>query len=102
MMLRDVKAIFDDRNTDRLPTSEVVGDLTIMEDRPWAEWRHGRPVSSQSVAKLLKPFEVRPKVLKVSGASARCYVRGEVEAAAKRYASDTPPATRNLSTKSKS
>jgi putative DNA primase/helicase len=85
MMLRDIAEIFASRSADRIATTDIVGDLMVMEDRPWAEWRHGRPISAQSVAKQMKPFGIKTKVLKLRGSSARVYLRSEVEAAAARY-----------------
>lgn len=73
MMLRDLAEMFISRRADRIASSELVGDLLMLEDRPWAEWRHGRPVTAQSVAKLLKPFGVKARVLKLNGAPARVY-----------------------------
>lgn len=85
MMLRDISEIFANRGADRIATSDIVGDLIVMEERPWGDWRHGRPLSAQSVAKQMKPFGIKAKVLKLCGASARVYLRSEVEAAAARY-----------------
>lgn len=76
---------------DRIASSELVGDLLLLEERPWAEWRHGKPITAQSVAKLLKPFGVKVRVLKLNGAPARVYLRTEIEAASARYT----PQTRN-------
>jgi hypothetical protein len=87
MMLRDIAELFAGRRVDRISTSEIVGDLMVMEERPWADWRHGRPINAQSVAKLMKPFGVKVKVLKLNGSPARVYLRSEVEAAAARYTS---------------
>ncbi len=87
MMLRDIAEIFASRRADRVATSEIVSDLMVMEERPWADWRHGRPINAQSVAKLMKPFGVNVRVLKLHGASARVYLRSDVAAAAARYAS---------------
>ncbi|MFU8863391.1 MAG: DUF3631 domain-containing protein [Rhodobacterales bacterium] len=87
MMLRDIAELFASRRADRISTSEIVGDLIVMEERPWADWRHGRPINAQSVAKLMKPFGVKVRVLKLNGSSARVYLRSDVEAAAARYAS---------------
>ena len=87
MMLRDIAELFASRKADRITTSEIVGDLMVMEERPWADWRHGKPINAQSVAKQMKPFGVRVRVLKVNGSSARVYLRSDVEAAAARYAS---------------
>ncbi|MBF9059050.1 DUF3631 domain-containing protein [Rhodobacterales bacterium HKCCSP123] len=87
MLLRDLTEVFAAAGTDRLASSLLVGDLMVMEDRPWAEWRHGKPISAQGVARLMKPFGVKARVMKVNGVSTRAYLRSEVEAAALRYAS---------------
>ncbi|WP_296762639.1 DUF3631 domain-containing protein [Sediminimonas sp.] len=86
MMLRDIADIFAASRADRIATSEIVSDLIVMEERPWADWRHGRSLSAQSVAMQMKPFGVKARVLKLHGSSARVYQRSEVEAAAARYA----------------
>ena len=90
-MLRDLAELFASRGADRMSSSEIVGDLIVMEERPWAEWRHGKPLTAQTVAKLMRPFSVKAKALKLRGAMARVYLRADVEAAAARYASQ--PAT---------
>lgn len=87
MMLRDIAEIFAGRRADRITTSDIVSDLMVMEERPWADWRHGRPVNAQVIAKQMKPFGVKVRVLKLHGSSARVYLRSDVEAAAARYTS---------------
>lgn len=91
MMLRDLAELFASRGADRMSSSEIVGDLIVMEERPWSEWRHGKPLTAQTVAKLMKPFSVKTRALKLRGSMARVYLRADVEAAAARYASQ--PAT---------
>lgn len=67
MMLRDISEIFASRGADRIATAEIVSELLMMEDRPWMEWRHGRPITAQSVAKQMKPFGIRATVKKLGG-----------------------------------
>lgn len=85
MMLRDIADIFASHRTDRIATTEIVMDLIALEERPWSDWRNGRPITAQSVAKQMKPFGVKVKVLKVNGTATRVYLRSDVDAAAARY-----------------
>jgi len=87
MLLRDIADLFATRtgHPDRIASSELVADLITMEDRPWAEWRHGKPLTATTSAKLMKPFGIKATVRKLHGTSARVYLRSEVEAAAARY-----------------
>ena len=89
MMLRDISEIFASRGADRIATAEIVSELLMMEDRPWMEWRHGRPITAQSVAKQMKPFGIRATVKKLGGTATRVYLRSEIEAASARYVAST-------------
>jgi hypothetical protein len=35
-----------------------VAKLTADPERPWAEWKHGRPLTQKQLAALLAPFHV--------------------------------------------
>lgn len=85
MMLRDMAELFASRGADRIATVEIVSDLMLLEDRPWMEWRHGRPISAQSVARLMKPFGIKATVKKLGGTATRVYLRNDIEGAAARY-----------------
>ncbi len=71
--------------------------LIEMEDRPWPEWRHGKPMTAASLARLLKPFGVRPRKLRLGGHALNGYQRGEIEAAHIRYC-PTPPVQTHYTT----
>jgi hypothetical protein len=44
--------------------------VVVLEDRPWADWRGGRPISQARVARLLKPFGIHPMKLRFGAATA--------------------------------
>lgn len=88
MLLRDMSEIFANRAVKQIATNDIISELLMLEDRPWSEWKHGKPLTAQSMAALLKPFGIRPKASK-KGGFARGYVRNEIEAAAARYAPAT-------------
>jgi putative DNA primase/helicase len=61
-LLSDIKAIFAERrNADWLPSEEIAGALGQMEWPPWGEFgRSGKPITANGLARLLKPFGIRP------------------------------------------
>ena len=87
MMLRDLMEIFE-QNPDakHLATSALVGELTSQEERPWSDWRNGRPITAQTISRLMKPFGVRPANAKISGRVLKAYSRRDIEEAYNRYA----------------
>jgi putative DNA primase/helicase len=64
MLLIDLNVLFTERGVDRLASAEIVDALSTMEDRPWPEWRRGQPITARQLARLLKPFEIRPKKIR--------------------------------------
>lgn len=91
MLLRDMMAIFERRRVDRLQSYELVADLSEMEERPWAEWKQGRPLTPQSISRLLRPFEIRPRNAKIGGHVLKAYHRADVSGAHARYVAAPPP-----------
>ena len=66
-----------------------------MEDRPWPEFKRGQPLSSTQLARLLKPFGIRPKVVRIGAGTPRGYT---LQAFLDAFARYLPPARRNNAT----
>jgi putative DNA primase/helicase len=61
MVLGDIRDIFAARSeTDRLRSAEMAEVLGAMENRPWSEWRNGKPITPAALARLLAPFGITP------------------------------------------
>ena len=93
MLLKDLRDLFE-KCGDRLSSEQIIEVLTKMEERPWPEWYRGNPITQRGVAKLLEPFEIRPKQLWLGDNDSekkkkRGYEKAEFEDAWKRYL-DTP------------
>jgi Protein of unknown function (DUF3631)/DnaB-like helicase N terminal domain len=89
-LLSDLRVLYEARQVERLPSDEIVRELIAQEDRPWPEWRKGKPLTATQLAALLRPFDVRPRELWVSGRNLRGYLRADLEDAFARY---LPPDT---------
>jgi putative DNA primase/helicase len=55
-LLRDIRSALGD--DDVIRSSDLVAKLTADPERPWAEWRHGRPLTQKQLAGLLAPFHI--------------------------------------------
>lgn len=85
LLLGDVRAIFEERGVSTIWSTDLVDDLIEMEERPWSEWKRGRPMTVNSLSKLLSPFRVRSRQLKHAGTNKRGYDREDFEEAFTRY-----------------
>jgi len=73
-LLKDILSIFESKDTDKLPSTEITKELIEMEGRPWPEWgRTKKPLTVNQLAKLLKPFDVRPRGIRVGNETPRGY-----------------------------
>ena len=59
MLLADVRAFMDERGENVIYSAELVDYLIELNERPWADWRHGKPITQNGVARLLRTFGIR-------------------------------------------
>lgn len=76
MLIADVYKIFtgqqdgtSDERIERLSSNELTSRLVQMEGRPWAEWKGGKPLSANSLARLLKMFKIQPATMRFGDGS---------------------------------
>ncbi|MBI2834771.1 MAG: DUF3631 domain-containing protein [Acidobacteria bacterium] len=61
ILLRDIKGIFEaEGDPEVLASNVIIERLAGIEDRPWAEWSSGRPLSPAKLARLLAAYEIFP------------------------------------------
>ena len=60
ILLSDIRALFAEVKDEQLPSKDIVDHLATLEGRPWAEFKGGGPISTNGLARLLKPFGVAP------------------------------------------
>lgn len=63
-LLIDIQELFKSRNEDRVSSKDICEALAKMDERPWATWRKGKPLSTNQLARLLKDFGVTSQTLR--------------------------------------
>lgn len=56
MLLRDLCEMFGAEPSGVLFVREIIAMLHKRDDRPWSEWKSGKPITSRQIATLLKPL----------------------------------------------
>lgn len=91
-LLADIRDIFEQRGCDRITTADLLAALNADEERPWATYAKGRPLTPRNLAKLLGEYGVRPRNIWVEHrASPKGYGREQFEDAFARYLSAKSP-----------
>ena len=94
LLLVDIRSTFAERRTDRLGSKVLAEALGELADRPWSDWKAGRPLSASALARLLRPFGVRSKQMRLAdGSSLKGYAAVDFTDAWERYipTPSTPP-----------
>ena len=84
MLLEDIRAYFEEPGKDECNSADLVAWLVDREDRPWCEWKAGRPLTQRQLARLLEPFGISPKQI-WKGRNLRGYEKGQFSDAFTRY-----------------
>lgn len=94
-LLRAIREIFTQQDTKKIPTEKLISELTKRDSEPWGEW-WGHAVSGGDIrgpgyrlARLLKPFGIAPRTVKIGEMARRGFLRTDFEDAFSRY---LPPA----------
>src|SRR5262249_2069978 len=64
-LLRAIKTAFGARNADRITSADLIAELLRDETAPWATYNRGKPISQRQIAGLLKPYGIKPKVIRL-------------------------------------
>ena len=98
-LLSDIADAFEAKQTDRLSSDALTAHLIGLEDRSWAEWSKGRPLSKNQLARLMKPFGVSPGSIRLDdGRTPKGYYLSAFDDALARYLPDHPLSNRNSAT----
>ena len=85
LLLGDMKAMFQSQKMDRLASKEICGLLKNLEDRPWSDYHHGRPISPLDLSKIFSNFGIKRTTFKEGGKSHKGYLLADFQDAFGRY-----------------
>ena len=106
LLLKDMQQVFKeqmakDQKADAISSAALAEQLHAMEERPWLEYGRGtdrKPISKGQIARLLSPFEIRPKTIRVGNATPKGYALDACQDAFQRYLSSPSPPSENVNT----
>jgi putative DNA primase/helicase len=58
LLLRDIRQVMGD--LEDLSSTSLIEALVNLDEAPWKEWRRGNPITTHGIARLLKPYKVKP------------------------------------------
>ena len=92
MLLEDIRDILSN-GTKRIFSDELIESLKGKADRPWIDWSRGKGLTQNGLARLLKPFSVKSKTMRIGEDRRKGYEMSGFTDAFKRYVPVTPSFT---------
>ena len=84
-LLGDIQSVLAGYSEDAIPSADLVDKLINLEDAPWGEWNRGKPMTPNGLARMLKPFDLKPRQVRIYGKQQRGYVIEDLEKVFTRY-----------------
>jgi hypothetical protein len=82
-LLADIRDAFSGKES--ITSDDLVTYLVGLEERPWSESNHGKPISKNQLARRLNPFGLRPKTIRFGIKTAKGYWRDDFDKTCARY-----------------
>lgn len=85
-LLRDVRDVFAGRR--RINSIELVAELIQDEEKGWATYNRGKPITPRQLSKLLGVYGIGPKTVRTGPRTTKGYEREQFEDVFRRYLDD--------------
>ena len=95
LLLSDLRTVFGD--SEHMWTETLLDALHGLDESPWGDW-YGKPITARALGKLLKPYDVKPRSVRIGDVTRKGYVRDSLEDAGRRYLPPDPPSIRHSGT----
>jgi hypothetical protein len=86
-LLTDLRAVF--AHDERLDSKTLLDRLCRLDESPWDDL-HGKRLDARTLANLLRPYAIKPKVIRVGDTTPRGYERADFHDAWRRYLPQPP------------
>jgi len=64
-LLENIQYIFEHRELDKISTVGLIKELCEDEEKPWATYNRGKPISPRQIASRLAGYEIRSKTIRI-------------------------------------
>jgi uncharacterized protein DUF3631 len=85
-LLADLRIIFGEQ--EQLTTKKILAELHLIEDGPWSDLK-GKSLNDNQLARRLKQYGIKSKVIRVGDSTPRGYVRADFHDPWRRYLGPT-------------
>lgn len=86
-LLADIREVFDTKRVTRISTADLITELCADDEKSWATYNRGKPVTPKQVAKRLKDYGIASKAIRMGLDVAKGFEASQFSEAFSRYLS---------------
>jgi hypothetical protein len=84
-LLMDIRTILGQHGMTQITSEELLRELCNDSAKPWSTFNNGKPLTSNKMAVLLRPYNIKPKAMRFPSGSKRGYMTEQFTDAFERY-----------------
>ena len=84
-LLADIRDIFNEQSAERMFSKDLVARLNELTESPWGDWKKGTGLTPNGLSRLLKPFGVKSKDMRIDDDRLKGYTLQSFQDALSRY-----------------
>ena len=84
LLLRDLRRVFNDTDTDRMSTTSLVAALVALDESPWGELK-GKEIGARGLASLLNQYGIKSRTMRIAKEPVKGYAAADMADAWERY-----------------
>lgn len=92
-LLADIRDVFEGKKVSRISMADLLAALLDDEEKPWATWRGGKPMTTRNLGTMLGKYGIKSKSIKISYQVSKGFEIEQFKDAFDRYlnnSADTP------------
>jgi hypothetical protein len=90
-LLADIQEILEHKKTFKISTVDLIDSLVADEEKGWATYNRGKPLTPRQLAKQLSAYGIQPKTVRMTYGTPKGYDADQFADAFARYLQPAPP-----------
>lgn len=89
-LLSDIREVLETKRVDRISTTDLINELCADDEKLWATYNRGKPVTPKQIANRLKAYDIKSKTIRIGYDTAKGFEAEQFADAFSRYLAATP------------
>lgn len=96
-LLTDIKELFEHNRTEKISTADLITALCDDDEKPWATYNRGKPITPRQVSKRLSEYGIKSKTVRIGHATPKGFEIDQFKESFNRYLGELSATAQQIS-----